>query len=131
MKSPTAADKSFGILVFVVALILSITSTINGNVTASVVFGIIAVASIALALTRPKVFRGMKNGWLWIGDKLRLVVSPVVLAILFFGVITPVGVISRLFGRDTLRTRSRGLATYWTERQPCGRAPETFFKQQF
>jgi len=131
MKSPTAEDKSFGVLVFFVALILGIISAIKGNVIVAIFFGIISVASMALALTRPKAFRGLKNGWLWIGDKLRLVVSPVVLAMLFFGVITPVGFISRLFGRDTLRIRSRGLATYWTERRPCGRSPETFFKQQF
>ncbi len=92
---------------------------------------LLSLISIVLALTRPKVFRGMKEAWLWIGEKLRIVVSPVVLAVIYFVVITPTGFLSRLLGRDALRLRCRGLGTYWEDRRHCDRSPSLFFKQQF
>ena len=58
------------------------------------------------------------------------VVSPIVLGILFFIVISPVAIVTRLFGRDVLLLRKRNVNSYWIERNPPGPQPESF-KEQF
>jgi hypothetical protein len=59
------------------------------------------------------------------------VISPVVLALIFFLCITPIGWIMRVAGKDTLRLRFEPDAdTYWIARQPPGPPPDTL-KNQF
>ena len=58
------------------------------------------------------------------------VVSPIVLGILFFIVITPVAIGMRLFGRDALLMKKRAVCSYWIDRDPPGPKPESF-KDQF
>ena len=72
----------------------------------------------------------LNKGWYILGNLLQRIISPLVLAILFFIVITPVAVITRIFGRDPLSIR--GLAakkSYWTIRDQKIN-PESF-KDQF
>jgi hypothetical protein len=57
-------------------------------------------------------------------------VSPVVLGVVFFLLITPVAVCSRLAGRDALRLRKRSVQSHWVERVPKGPAADSF-KNQF
>ena len=52
------------------------------------------------------------------------------LGILFFIVISPVAIVTRLFGRDVLLLRKRDVNSYWIERNPPGPQPESF-KEQF
>ena len=58
------------------------------------------------------------------------VVSPIVLGVLFFLVITPVALVMRLVGRDALKIRKQNVNTYWVDRLPPGPEPESF-KEQF
>ena len=58
------------------------------------------------------------------------VVSPIVLGLIFFGMLTPVGIIGRLLGRDELRLKKAPVTSYWIDRDPPGPAPDSF-KNQF
>jgi hypothetical protein len=57
-------------------------------------------------------------------------VSPIVLGILFFIVITPVAIATRLAGRDALKLRKQDVDSHWIDRKPPGPEPESF-KEQF
>jgi hypothetical protein len=58
------------------------------------------------------------------------VVSPLITALLFFLVVTPIGLLFRLLKKDPLRLASSAeVSTYWIERQPPGPAPETMRNQ--
>ena len=59
---------------------------------------IIAFALMAI----PRAILPLYKAWIWVGEKVGLVVSRVILAIIFFGIFTPLGIIFRLFGRDIL-----------------------------
>src|SRR5262245_35551916 len=83
---------------------------------------IAAVIFLAITLTVPRVLAPLKKQWMRIGGLLHVVVSPVLLALFFYTVVTPVGLVLRLMGKDPLRLK-RGDATYWVERDPPG--PET------
>ena len=69
--------------------------------------------------------------WFRFGLLLHRVVSPVILALLFFTTVAPVGLLMRAFGKDPLRLKKdRAADSYWILREPPGPSPESM-KQQF
>ncbi|NQY99023.1 MAG: hypothetical protein HRT82_17865, partial [Henriciella sp.] len=58
------------------------------------------------------------------------IVSPIVLGVIFFILMTPIGVVQRLFGRDELRLKPQNTNSHWKVREPAGPEPASF-KQQF
>lgn len=94
---------------------------------------ILLTVGLVFALTAiivPKVLAPFNKAWFFLGQFLGKIVSPLVLGIIFFGVLTPVGLITRLFGRDELRLKRSQKETYWLERAPPGPSGESF-KNQF
>ena len=90
----------------------------------------LALAFLICTLAAPKVLRPLNKAWYQLGLILGRFVSPVVLGILFFIVITPVAIVMRLAGRDALLLKKRNIDSYWIGRQPPGPEPESF-KEQF
>ena len=91
----------------------------------------VAAAFLVAALTYPRVLAPLNKLWLNIGLLLYRVVNPIVLGLLFFLTITPIGLVMRLFGKDFLRLRlDRGAKSYWIDRAPPGPPPQTM-KNQF
>lgn len=92
----------------------------------------LALASVFLLLTliAPKLLRPLNKAWYQLGLFLGRFVSPIVLGILFFIVITPVAIAMRLAGRDALKLRKQNVDSHWIDRKPPGPEPESF-KEQF
>lgn len=90
-------------------------------------------AALATGLTTwlaPERLTPFNRAWMKLGEWMGRIISPIVLGVVFFGLITPAGSISRLFGRDELRLRRRPVASYWVRRDPPG--PEAAsFRQQY
>jgi len=89
----------------------------------------IAAALAAVALLRPALLGPLNRGWFALGNALQKVVSPVLMAILYFGAVTPVGLLMRLFGKTALRLKYTDAATYWIPREPPGPKAGTMSKQ--
>ena len=86
---------------------------------------------LAVALLRPMLLRPFNRLWFRFGLLLNRVVNPLVMGLLFYFTVTPIGLIMRALGKDPLRLRfDRGARTYWIDRQPPGPEPETM-RQQF
>lgn len=68
--------------------------------------------------------------WYQFGLLLGKVVSPIVLGLIFFMLITPVALVTRLAGRDVLRLRKKVASSYWIIRTPPGPDPKSY-KDQF
>jgi hypothetical protein len=84
-----------------------------------------------MTLVMPRLLAPLNKAWFQIGELMGKLVSPIVLGVIFFLIITPVGLLGRLFGRDELRLkRRRQAASYWVERQPPGPTGDSF-KNQF
>ena len=80
---------------------------------------VIGVAFFVIALLRPKALNPLNRAWMAFGLLLSRIVNPIVLGILFFLVITPVALVTRLFGRDTLKLKLEPEAnSYWVHRDP-------------
>lgn len=78
----------------------------------------------------PRVLAPFNKAWFLLGQTMGKLVSPVVLCIIFFFLITPVAVLGRLFGRDVLKLKRPPLKSYWVERSPPGPDSDSF-KRQF
>jgi len=89
-----------------------------------------AVLAIVAAL-RPRVLSIPNHAWVRFGALVGEIVSPLAMAIIFFGVAMPTGLMMRLLGKDPLRLRFNPHAdSYWIERDPPGPPPESM-KNQF
>ena len=94
------------------------------------VFIALSLVFLLAGFFAPALLRPLNKLWFQLGLLMGRVVSPIVLGILFFILITPIAILMRLFGRDELKLKKRNVASYWVERQPHGPAPESF-KDQF
>jgi hypothetical protein len=103
-----------------------------GQARSAVAFGLWALGASAaiLALVAPRANRALYVALACVGYPIGLVVSHAVLAALFFGVFTPIGVTMRLLGRDPLqRALERDRASYWLPAR--GRRPKASYFRQF
>jgi hypothetical protein len=88
---------------------------VRGHTTQALVFALIAVTIGPLGLVRPDWMRWVYVGWMVLAFPIGWTVSQVMLAVMFFGLFTPIGLIFRLIGRDSLhRTRSADRNSYWS-----------------
>ena len=92
---------------------------------------IVAAVFFAAALLSPGLLAPLNRLWFKFGMLLHRVVSPLVMGMLFYVVVTPTGLVMRLLGKRPLDLEFDAAATtYWTLRQPPGPAPDTM-KNQF
>ncbi len=98
--------------------------------TLNAALGAAALAVAAAGIFKPAVLEPLNRAWFKFGLLLGKIVSPIVLGVIFFVVITPVSIVTRLAGRDALRLRKRSVNSYWIDRAPPGPAPDSF-KNQF
>ena len=115
---PLPSERSFGITFFVVFLIFALISVWRGG-TWWPWLGGIAVAFGAASLVVPAILRPLNKLWFKFGLLLHKVMTPLIMSILFYGLITPVGLLMRLTGKDPMRMKSQGTeTTYWIDREP-------------
>ena len=114
MKSKSS-NKSFGIVFSVVFLLVALCPILNEN---EIRFWalILSVIFLALGLLNSKILTPLKILWLKLGEKLGIIVSPIVMGIIYFFVITPTGLLVKLFGKDLLNIKFSKEKTYWIKR---------------
>lgn len=89
-----------------------------------------AAAFAAAALLKPALLSRLNRLWMKLGILLGKVVSPIALGILFYGVLTPIGAMMRLAGKDPLRLKLDSSAnSYWIAREPPGPPPDSMTNQ--
>jgi len=107
-------EREFGLIVGGVSLLLCGWWLYRGKfATASHIILPVSVLLIGLALLIPRALRLPNRAWMLLAEALSFVSTRVILAIVFFGLITPIGVVKRLFGWDPLNRRSGKRDSYW------------------
>lgn len=125
----TSSDRSFGIVFAVVFAIIGLWPFLFGGMVRWWSLAI-AAAFLAAALIRPAVLAPLNRLWTKFGLLLNGIVSPLVMGLLFFVVITPFALAVRLTGKDLLRLkRDPEAESYWIPREPPGPLPETIKNQ--
>ena len=91
---------------------------------------IVAAVVMVATLAMPALLTLPNRLWLRFGALLHRLISPVVLALMFYVVITPMGLLMRALGKDLLCLRRDDLSgTYWIKRDPPGPKPSSMSKQ--
>jgi len=125
-----SSNLSFGIVFSVLFAIIGLFPLIGGS---SVQWWslIVAVIFLVLGLAAPNILAPLNRLWMRFGLLLHRIVNPLVMALLFFLVVTPIALLMRLLGKRPLHLETRPDAdSYWIPREPPGPEPETM-KQQF
>jgi hypothetical protein len=126
----TSSDRAFGFVFAAVFALISLAPLVFGGTFRLWVL-ILAALFLALSLARPRTLAPLNRLWTKFGLLLHHVTNPVIMALLFFVVITPIGLCMRALGKGTLRAGfDHKVTSYWFVREPPGPAPETM-KQQF
>jgi hypothetical protein len=127
---PVGSERSFGLVFAAVFTIIALLPLKDGEPVRLWALAVAAVFAVA-ALLLPRLLKPLNLLWFRFGMVLHHIVTPLVMGLLFFVTVTPVGVLMRLSGKDPMRLKAdAGAASYWIARQPPGPAPETM-KQQF
>ena len=124
------SDRKFGLTFAVVFALVGGLQLWKGT-GHEVVWFVLAAVFLLAALAFAKVLHPLNVAWMTLGHLLNKVVSPVVMGVIFFGLLTPIAAAMRMRGRDLLRRRYEPAAgSYWIERNPPGPDGSTF-PQQF
>lgn len=125
-----SSNRSFGVVFAAFFAIIGLLPLVSGG---RVHLWALALGGIFLffGLVFPSALAPLNRLWAKFGLLLHKIVSPIMLGIIFYLVITPIGLLLRLFGKDPLRLKfDRAAKSYWIPRDPPGPAPESF-KDQF
>lgn len=124
-----SSDRSFG-LVFAGVFLLVGLYPLRHGASVSLPWLAAAGAMALLALVAPRVLSPFNRLWLRLGLLLGRVVTPIVMAVLYYGVFTPIGLVSRSRARASLGLRySPEAESYWIRRDPPGPEAESMSRQ--
>ena len=120
------SNKSFGIVFFFVFLLIAIYPLINNqdirlwSLTISIVF-------LILGIFDSKILYPLNKLWFKFGIFLGKIISPLIMGIIFFLVVTPIGLLMRILGKDLLNLKYNNNKSYWIEKD----GPKSKMKNQF
>ena len=121
-----SSNRSFGIVFFIVFLIVAIYPLIN-NADLRIWSLIISIIFLILGLINSKFLTPLNILWFKFGLLLGRLISPIIMGIIFFFVVTPIGLILRIFGKDVLNLKKNNSKSYWIKKN----GPISKMKNQF
>ena len=122
----TSSNRSFGIVFFIVFLLVSIYPLINDQ-EIRIWSLIISLIFLFLGLLNSQILTPLNQIWFKFGIFLGKIVSPLVMGIIFFLVVTPTGIIMRILKKDLLNLKYSEDKSYWIKKK----GPKSKMKDQF
>ena len=114
---PQSSNRSFGLLFFLVFLILGLwplKNSLDPNLYLISISGVFLI----LGLTNSKILSPLNKLWIKFGEILGMIIAPLVMALVYFIVLTPVSLIVRIFGKDLLGLKFlKQKDSYWINRK--------------
>ena len=123
------SDRSFGIVFAVFFAIIGLIPAFYGR---SPVWSLLTISIFFLlvAMVAPRLLAPLNRLWTRFGILLHKVVSPLILAIIYFALFTPIGLLMRVFGKDSIaRKVDPNSSTYWLKRHPPDPTSDSLHKQ--
>ena len=115
-KIKLGSNRSFGIVFFVVFLIIATYPLLNDN-SIRLWSLIIGVIFLILGIINSKILTPFNILWMKFGLLLGKIVSPIVMGFVFFGVVTPISIIMKLLRKDLLNLKRNKKETYWLKKE--------------
>ena len=123
------SNKKFGFFFTFVFAILAFYFLFIDSIFWAQALAVLAVLFLLITVIIPQVLLPLNKLWMRLGLLLGMIVSPIVLGIIFFGLVTPYGVIMGMFGRDELRLKFTKKSSHWISRSESIKSDS--FKNQF
>ena len=121
-----SSNRSFGIVFFIVFLLIGIYPLLNGD-HLRIWSLIISIAFLILGLLNSKILFPLNKIWFKFGILLGKIISPLIMGLIFFVVVTPIGLLMRLFNKDLINLKFNKSKSYWIEKKE----PKSKMKNQF
>ena len=113
---PKSSNRSFGILFFIVFLILGLWPFKTGE-TVNYYLLIVSGIFLVLGIINSKLLTPLNKFWIKLGEVLGLVVAPLVMLIIFFALITPLSFLIKITGKDLLSLKFNKSSSYWIDKK--------------
>jgi saxitoxin biosynthesis operon SxtJ-like protein len=128
-RSPFRAEREFGLIVGGVFVLLGSWWLYRGKfITGASVSLALGTLLILLGLLWPRALVFPNRAWMLLAEGLSFVTTRIILGLVFFLIVTPIGVVKRLSGWDPLSRRSTRSASYWKPYSRRQRDPRHFEK---
>ena len=110
------SEKSFGILFFIVFFLVGIWPLFNSDtpriwsLTLSFIF-------LTVVFLKQELLKPLNSAWIKLGEILGKIIAPIIMALIFFFILTPLSFIIRIFGKDPLKLKISKDNSYWIKRE--------------
>ena len=121
-----SSNRSFGIVFFIVFLLIGTYPLLNSD-NVRIWSLIISIVFLILGLLNSKILLPLNKIWFKFGILLGKIISPLIMGLIFFVVVTPIGLLMRLFNKDLLSLKLNKNKSYWIEKNE----PKSKMKNQF
>ena len=126
MKKKKNTNRSFGILFFIVFSIISIWPILSGG-ELRLWSSILAIIFLIMGITKSRFLTPLNIAWIKFGELLGIIISPLIMGLVYFLVVLPMGILMRVLGKDLLRLKfNKNIETYWNKKEA-----KTNFNKQF
>ena len=111
-----SSEKSFGILFSIVFFLITIWFFLEDN---KIIFWTLTLSFIFLfvAFLKKELLKPLNIAWIKFGEVLGKIIAPLVMALIFFFMLTPLSFIIRIFGKDLLKLKLSKDNSYWIKRE--------------
>ena len=120
------SNRSFGIVFFVVFLLIALYPLLKES-DLRIWSLVISFIFLALGLSNSNLLTPLNKLWFKFGLFLGKIISPLIMGLIFFAVVTPIGVLMRMLGKDLLNLKYNKKKSYWIEKT----GPKSKMKNQF
>tara|TARA_B100000787_G_C15987289_1_gene204259 strand:- start:143 stop:517 length:375 start_codon:yes stop_codon:yes gene_type:complete len=110
-----SSEKSFGIIFAFLFFLYGIWPLLSAT-EIRVWSVIVAVVFLALAFLKPKILKSLNRYWIKLGEILGKIIAPLIMALVFFTIVTPISFIVRILGKDLLNLKFTNENSYWLKR---------------
>ena len=121
-----SSNRSFGVVFFIVFLLIALYPLLNNN-EFRLWSLIISVIFLILGILNSKILSPLNKIWFKFGLLLGKIISPIIMGVIFFSVVTPIGFIMKLLGKDLINLKFNNQKSYWIEKS----GPKSKMKNQF
>ena len=110
------SNKKFGLFFAFIFFLLGLFFLTSDKTNAYILFSI-SLSLLIISFICPSIFKIPNFLWMKLGMTLGIIVSPIILSVLFFLVITPIGLLLRIFGKDVLLIKKQKKNSFWLNRE--------------
>ena len=114
-KIKIGSNRSFGIVFFVVFLIISIWPLLDEKELRYWPL-IVSIIFLILGILKSNILTPLNKVWFKFGILLGNIISPIIMAFIFFLVVTPISFIMKIFGKDILNLKKNNNSSYWIKK---------------